>query len=206
MRRIILDLETTGSRRRNTSKICEIAAIEFDENYLPCSYYHQYVNPVHAVAFDAYKIHGLTNEFLSRYPRFHVVADSVTDYLKGAEIYAHAASNDRCWLDNELQTYRHTDTETLGCDWVDTLKIAQQIPDIERPGIDGLCDYYGMDESFRFQHSALTDCALLLSILPLIEGHEDQGWEPEDICDWLDRHQELNKTKQFSTDRHLKAG
>ena len=198
MRRIILDLEATGNRDTKYQRICEIGAIEFDEHYLPVSYYQQHINPVVRIPFSGYKIHKLTNGFLSHSPRFHVIADSFIEYLRGAQIYAHGARNDRNWLDSELARYLLPTTEALDCTWIDTLKIAQKHTEIPRPGIDGLCDWYGMDTSFRLTHGALTDCALLLSILPLIEGHEDQGWEPEDISDWLDKHPELNHKKQFT--------
>lgn len=199
---MVLDLETTG--RFNSCniygmhlvnpprKICEIAAIEFDENYRPCSFFHQYVDPVKRVGKDAEAVHGLTNSYLRGFPRFHVIANLLSTYIKDSELYAHGADNDRGWLDSEFHNNCFQGTAALGCSWVDTLSIARKIPDIKRPGLDGLCYYYGMDESLRYQHSALTDCALLLSILPLMEGHEEMGMEPEDICRWIENHKEEN--------------
>jgi DNA polymerase-3 subunit epsilon len=198
MKRIVLDIEATGVDVHREQRICEIGAIAFDEDYLPVSFYHQYVNPVIQVSHFAYLIHHLSNDFLRKFPRFHVIADSISQYIQGAEIYAHSAKNDRSWLNAELTKYKMPDTTQLGCRWIDTLKIAKKNPEIKQPGIDGLCDYYGIDRSaFRLQHGALTDCALLLSFLPLIEGHEEMGWEPEDICDWLAENPQLNCTRKF---------
>ena len=42
-RKVVLDIEATGESRRRESRICEIAAIEFDELYRPVACFQQYL-------------------------------------------------------------------------------------------------------------------------------------------------------------------
>ena len=186
-RRVVLDIDATGGSWQHETRICEIAAIEFDELYRPVASFQQYVNPVARVTPGAFRVHGLSNQFLRSYPRFFRIRDELLDFLKGADVYAHDASNDRRFLSIELERDKRPGTQPA-ISWVDTLEIARQVPGLDHPGIDGLCEYFGMDPDLRERHGALADCALLLSLLPLMEGKMDQGWEPDGILEWTEEH------------------
>lgn len=188
-RRVVLDIEATGEAFGHSPRICEVAAIEFNERFEPVASFQQYINPMARVTPGAFRVHGLSNQFLRSYPRFHRVCDSLLDFLQGAEVYAHGAGNDRRYLDLELSRDGRRSSLESGIAWVDTLAIAKQIPDLDRPGIDGLCEYFGMDPDLRSKHGAMTDCALLLSLLPLMEGQLEAGWEPDGIIEWTEIHE-----------------
>ena len=69
MRRIALDIETTGLDPKLGHKIVEIGCIELDNNYPTGHYFQQYITQ-REMPQEALKIHGLTTEFLKDKPVF----------------------------------------------------------------------------------------------------------------------------------------
>ena len=55
MRRIVLDIETTGLDPKLGHKIVEIGCIELDNNYPTGHYFQQYVNPEREMPQEALK-------------------------------------------------------------------------------------------------------------------------------------------------------
>ena len=68
MKRIALDIETTGLNPTEGHRIVEIGCVELENNYPTGNYYQQYINPDRKMPEEAFKIHGLTDEFLSDKP------------------------------------------------------------------------------------------------------------------------------------------
>ena len=67
MREIVMDTETTGLNHENGDKLVEVGAIELF-NHVPTGVtFHEYINPQIGkdMPFEAYKVHGLTTDFLS---------------------------------------------------------------------------------------------------------------------------------------------
>ena len=103
MKRIALDIETTGLDPNQGHKIVEIGCIELDKNNYPTGkYLQQYINPERKMPEEAFKIHGLTDEFLSDKPTFSSIADKFLDFIKGSELVIHNASFDLGFLNYEL--------------------------------------------------------------------------------------------------------
>ena len=70
MREIVLDTETTGFEPSEGHRLVEIGAVEL-LNHMPTGRtYHQYINPERDMPEDAFKVHGLSEEFLSDKPKF----------------------------------------------------------------------------------------------------------------------------------------
>ena len=66
MKEIVLDTETTGLSVREGHRIVEIGCIELD-NLIPTNNkFHFYLNPERKVSEQAFKIHGYSDEFLSK--------------------------------------------------------------------------------------------------------------------------------------------
>ena len=78
MRQIILDTETTGLDIANDHRIIEIAGVEMINRKLTKKTYQVYLNPERAVG-PSFKIHNLSDEFLSDKPLFNEV---YVDFLK----------------------------------------------------------------------------------------------------------------------------
>ena len=70
MLEVILDTETTGLSVADDHRIVEIGCIELKEQIATNKIFHEYVNPERPVSKDAYKIHGYSNEFLSKKKNF----------------------------------------------------------------------------------------------------------------------------------------
>jgi|GEM_PF-5041934 len=74
MREIVLDTETTGFSPKDGDRIVEIGCVEL-MNYLPTGEtFHAYINPQREMPAEAFKVHGLSSEFLSDKPKFLDVA------------------------------------------------------------------------------------------------------------------------------------
>ena len=72
---IILDTETTGLDIRDGHRIVEIGCLEI-ENFIPTKRtFHCYLNPERNVSEQAFKVHGYSDEFLSKQKKFSEVVD-----------------------------------------------------------------------------------------------------------------------------------
>ena len=77
MREIVLDTETTGLDPNLGHRIVEIGCLEL-KNHIPTGEkFHVYVNPRRDMAEEAFKIHGLSTEFLKDHPPFVDIPDGV---------------------------------------------------------------------------------------------------------------------------------
>ena len=73
MKEIVLDTETTGISVKEGHRIVEIGCIELD-NLIPTkNKFHCYLNPERKVSEQAFKVHGYSDEFLSKQKKFSEV-------------------------------------------------------------------------------------------------------------------------------------
>lgn len=80
------DLETTD-KSIDTSKICMIAIYKFDkETKTVIDIYKKYVNPTVPVENEAFKVHGLSNTFLSNHLVFKVLAPGIKDFIENSDL------------------------------------------------------------------------------------------------------------------------
>ena len=63
---IILDTETTGLSAAQGHRIVEIGCIELNDLMPTKRSFHYYINPERKVSDEAFKIHGYSDEFLSK--------------------------------------------------------------------------------------------------------------------------------------------
>ena len=82
MRRIALDIETTGLDPHKGHKIIEIGCVELENNFPTGKIWQRYINPNRSMPQEAYEIHGLTEEFLSEKPFFAEVASEFIAFVK----------------------------------------------------------------------------------------------------------------------------
>ena len=103
MREIVFDTETTGFDVENGDRLVEIGAIEL-VNHVPTGRtFHQYINPEREVPEEAFKVHGLSYEFLKDYPTFDKVADQWLEFVGDAVLVAHNASFDFKFMNGQLK-------------------------------------------------------------------------------------------------------
>ena len=170
-REIVFDTETTGFDPENGDRLVEIGAVELI-NHIPTGVtYHQYINPERDVPEEAYKIHGLSYEYLKDFPTFAQVADEWVEFVGDATLVAHNAKFDINFINYELKQLGKD-----GYSWdrvVDTLEIAKILFPGARNNLDALCRRFNVDNTERTLHGALLDAQLLVEVyLELLGGRE----------------------------------
>ena len=170
MREVVLDTETTGLDASSGHRIVEIACVELLHHIRTGRKWQRYLNPEREVPEDAFRVHGLTAEFLSQYTTFSEVADEFLAFVGGDRLVTHNAEFDLGFLNAELIRSRRP---PISGDHVDTLALARQRFPGAPASLDALCRRFGIDLSCREKHGAEIDCELLAAIyLELIGGRQ----------------------------------
>ena len=161
MKEIILDTETTGLSTKEGHRIVEIGCIELDNLVPTKNRFHCYLNPDRKVSEKAFKVHGYTDEFLSKQKRFDQVVDEFLNFIKESRLVIHNAEFDLSHLNNEMKILGK---EKIKNDVVDTLILARNKFPGSSTSLDALCKRYRIDNSKRVKHTALIDCDLLAKV------------------------------------------
>ncbi|HVY52613.1 MAG TPA: DNA polymerase III subunit epsilon [Devosia sp.] len=169
-REIVIDTETTGLNPLGGDRVVEIGGIEL-VNHIPTGrHFHRYVNPDRQMTEDAYRVHGLSDEFLADKPRFAEIADDMLDFFGEATLIAHNAPFDVQFLNFELEK---AGRPALRNEIIDTVVLARDKHPGARISLDALCKHYGIDNSHRTLHGALLDSEILADVyLELIGGRQ----------------------------------
>ena len=75
MREIILDTETTGLDPANGHRIIEIGCVELLNAIPTGEIFHVYIDPERDIPEEAFRVHGLSAEFLAGKPVFAKIAE-----------------------------------------------------------------------------------------------------------------------------------
>ena len=170
IRQIILDTETTGIGPEQGHRVIEIGCVELIDRKLTGKHYHVYLNPQRAVDEGAFRVHGISSEFLQDKPLF---ADIVSDFLQfvgGAELIIHNAPFDVGFLNSELKQVKWKKKLEEYCDIFDTLVLAREKHPGQRNSLDALCKRYDIDNSNRQLHGALLDAEILAFVYLAMTG------------------------------------
>ncbi len=170
MKEIILDTETTGISVKDGHRIVEIGCIELD-NLIPTkNTFHCYLNPERKVSEKAFKIHGYSDEFLSKQKKFNEVVDEFMEFIKNKRLIIHNAEFDLNHLNNELKLIGSMKVQN---EVIDTLVLAREKFPGSQISLDALCKRFRIDNSRRVTHTALIDCDLLSKVyINLIDQKE----------------------------------
>ena len=171
MREIVLDTETTGLDPFQGDRIVEIGAVELYNHMATGKTYHQYINPQRDMPEEAFRVHGLSEEFLSDKPLFAQVGQAFLDFVGDAKLVIHNASFDMKFLNAELKWIGLPELPWERA--IDTLAIARKKFPGAQVSLDALCRRYGIDNSARTLHGALLDSEILADVyLELIGGRQ----------------------------------
>jgi len=162
MREIVLDTETTGLDALRGDRLVEIGCIELFNHMPTGQVYHCYINPEREMPEEAFKVHGLSTEFLTDKPVFSAIVDDFLAFIGDAPLIIHNASFDIGFINAELDRIARA---AIARDRiVDTLMLARR----KHPGVsnrlDDLCSRYAIDNSRRTKHGALLDAELLAEV------------------------------------------
>jgi DNA polymerase III subunit epsilon len=162
MLEVILDTETTGLSVSEKHRIIEIGCVELDNQIPTNKVFHTYINPQREVSEEAFKVHGYSNDFLSKQKKFSEIADSFLDFIKDKKLVIHNAPFDLSFLNYELKLEgkKLIDKKNV----VDTLELARSKYPGSQNSLDALCKRFNVDNSKREKHSALLDCNLLKEV------------------------------------------
>jgi DNA polymerase-3 subunit epsilon len=162
MREIVFDTETTGLDPIQGDRLVDLGCIELINRVPSGKTFHCYFNPERDMPEPAFKVHGLSIDFLKDKPLFAHKVEELIEFLGDAPLIAHNAMFDLGFLNAELERAKRTAVarERL----VDTLMLARR----KHPGgsnrLDDLCARYRIDNSKRVKHGALLDAELLAEV------------------------------------------
>ena len=170
MKEIVLDTETTGISVKDGHRIVEIGCVEL-ENLIPTkNKFHFYLNPERKVSEQALKVHGYSDEFLSKQIKFSEIVEEFLEFIKDKRLIIHNAEFDISHLNNELKLLGKDKIEN---EIVDTLILARNKYPGSQVSLDALCKKFRIDNSRRVTHTALIDCDLLTKVyINLIDQKE----------------------------------
>ena len=162
MLEVILDTETTGLSTTQKHRIVEIGCVELDNQIATGREFHTYLNPQRSVSEDAFKVHGYSDDFLSKQKKFEEIAEDFLSFVEGKKIIIHNAPFDLAFLNYELKLVKKDQINIKNV--VDTLELARQKFPGSQNSLDALCKRFNIDNSKREKHSALMDCHLLKNV------------------------------------------
>ncbi len=162
MREIVLDTETTGLDPASGHRVVEIGAVEIS-NLIPTGrVFHRYVDPERDMPEEAFRVHGLSREFLAQHKVFKEIVAEFVDFIEDAPLVIHNAEFDTRFLNAEFALLSIPPLSAARI--VDTLAMARR----RHPGgpnsLDALCQRYAIDLSRRDKHGALLDANLLAEV------------------------------------------
>ncbi|WP_373088181.1 DNA polymerase III subunit epsilon [Sneathiella sp.] len=171
MREIALDTETTGFDPATGDRIVEIGCVEL-MNHIPTGeVFHCYVNPERDMPDSAFKVHGLSTEFLLGHK---VIAEEIEGFLAfigEAQLVIHNAQFDMKFLNAELVRLKRPPLRMART--IDTVSMARRKFPGAQASLDALCRRFAIDNSARTKHGALLDAELLAEVyLELIGGRQ----------------------------------
>ncbi len=158
---VVLDTETTGLKVSEGHRIVEIGCIELKDLIPTKNRFHHYLNPERKVSNDAFKVHGYTDEFLSKQKKFSEIVDEFLNFIKGKRLVIHNSEFDLSHLNNELKILGKG---IIKEEVIDTLKVARSKFPGSSISLDALCKRYNIDNSRREKHNAVIDCELLSKV------------------------------------------
>ena len=170
MKEIVLDTETTGISVFEGHRVVEIGCLELDDLIPTKRKFHCYLNPERKVSEQAFKIHGYSDDFLSKQKKFGEIGIEFLEFIKNKRLIIHNAEFDLSHLNNELKLFGK---EKIDNEIIDTLTLAREKFPGSQASLDALCKRFSIDNSRRVKHTALIDCELLSKVyINLIDQKE----------------------------------
>ena len=172
MREIVLDTETTGFRQNDGDRIVEIGCVELVNHVATGNSYHQYINPERSMPEGAFKVHGLSREFLAEFPVIAMVMDQFLEFIgEETPLIIHNAEFDIGFLNAELKLLNKPMIPMSRS--IDTVRMARDKFPGAPASLDALCRRFSIDNTNRTLHGALLDAQLLSEVyLELIGGRQ----------------------------------
>ncbi|MEQ8266163.1 MAG: DNA polymerase III subunit epsilon [Parvibaculum sp.] len=173
MREIVLDTETTGISPNDGHRLVEIGCLELFNHVVTGKYFHAYLDPERDMPEGAFRVHGLSAEFLRGKPKFAEVADDFLAFIGDDPLVIHNAGFDMGFINAEFGRIGRASLPMSRA--VDTLDIARRKFPGAQNSLDALCRRFGVDNSGRTKHGALLDSELLAEVYLELMGGRQPG-------------------------------
>ena len=177
-RELVLDTETTGFSSEAGDKIVEIGVVELINHIPTNNYFHKYINPQRSMPDSAFKVHGLSYDFLKDKPLFSDIVDEFLSFIKNDPIIIHNAPFDLSFLNNELFRIGKKNIPSLQV--IDSLVLAREKFPGSPASLDALCRRFSIDYSNRELHGALLDSHILAQVYLELIGGRQPNFELDD--------------------------
>ncbi|MBO6826256.1 MAG: DNA polymerase III subunit epsilon [Sneathiella sp.] len=174
MREIALDTETTGFDPASGDRIVEIGCVEMENFVATGRVYHRYINPERDMPEEAFKVHGLSEEFLKEHNVMAKEIDSFLEFIGNSKLVIHNAEFDMKFINAEL--IRHKRLPLKMEQAIDTVAMARRRFPGAQANLDALCRRFGIDNSARTKHGALLDAELLAEVYLELRGGRQTGF------------------------------
>lgn len=172
-RQVALDTETTGKSDDGTPgehRIIEVGCVEIIDRKITGRNLQLYVNPGRHVDDEAFKVHGISDEFLADKPNFKDVAHELIDFIRGSELLIHNAKFDVGFMDKEWMLMGLNEKTSEMANVIDTVSLAMKLCPGHQVNLDNLCNIYEVDRSSRTLHGALLDAQILAEVYLAMTG------------------------------------
>lgn len=167
-RKLILDIETTGmnvdGKPYLNHKIIEIGIVEMIDRKLTGNNFHFYLKPNRKIEESAFRIHGISDDYLLNKPTFREISKKLFNFIKNSVLIIHNSSFDVGFIDYEFQllNFNFPKIENY-CKIIDTLDLARKLFPGKKNNLDSLCKRYKISIN-REKHSAILDAKILSKI------------------------------------------
>lgn len=163
MRRVVIDTETTGLYHVGADRVIEIGCVELDGLQITGQEFQTYLSCNVKVQPDAYKVHGISDEFLDGQPEFPEVVDQFLEFIGDDELIAHnGIAFDIPFIQKEL---RLIERPPLRNKVFDTLVHARSTRPGKRNSLDAIVkDFKIKNTRDGGEHGAIKDCRLLAKV------------------------------------------
>ncbi len=168
MREIVLDTETTGLDPLTGDRVVEIGAVELLNGVVTGANFHVYVNPERDMPEAAFRVHGLSEEFLRGHAVFSGIANDFLQFIGSDRLVIHNAEFDVKFLNAEFARLAMAPLQPERI--LDSLVLARRKHPGAANSLDALCGRYGIDISRRKKHGALLDAELLAEVYIELSG------------------------------------
>ena len=175
MRELVLDTETTGLDPLGGHRLVEIGCVELI-NHLPTrNSFHRYINPQRDMPEEAFRVHGLSADFLAGQPLFADIVGEFLEFLEDSPLIIHNATFDMGFINAELTRLGLATLPMSRA--VDTVAIARKRFPGAQVNLDALCRRFEIDNTHRTKHGALLDAELLAEVYLQLIGGRQPGLE-----------------------------
>ena len=168
MREIVLDTETTGLDPVTGDRVVEIGAVELVNGVVTGANFHVYINPERDMPEAAFRVHGLSEEFLRGHTVFARIANDFLQFIGSDRLVIHNAEFDVKFLNAEFARLAMAPLQSERI--LDSLVLARRKHPGAANSLDALCGRYGIDISRRKKHGALLDAELLAEVYIELSG------------------------------------